>query len=54
MDYGADFQYDQYFTFGLEAGFWFPGSFYGFSNDLSDDNATNTVFATVARVSVKF
>ena len=54
MDYGADFQYDQYFQFGLEVGWWFPGAYYGFSNVAGDDNATNGVMAASARVGISF
>jgi hypothetical protein len=53
MDYGADFQYDQYFVFGLELGWWFPGSYYGFSNTATS-NSTNAVMAAAARVGVQF
>jgi hypothetical protein len=54
MDYGAQFQYDQYFVFKLDAGVWFPGAFYAFSNAPGDDNPTNAVLAAVARVGVSF
>ena len=54
MDYGADFQYDQYFQFGFNVGWWFPGSYYGFSNVAGNDNATNAVTAALVRIGVSF
>ncbi len=54
MDYGAEFQYDQYFVFGATVGWWFPGSYYGFSNVAGNDNATNTVMAAQARIGIQF
>lgn len=53
MDYGATFQWDDVFQFGTDFGFFFPGSFYKFSN-LASDNNTSTVFATVLKVGVSF
>ena len=58
LDLGATFQWDEYFQFGLQVGAFLPGQYYAFSNaaGLSNgtDNATNVVFATVARVGVTF
>jgi hypothetical protein len=53
MDYGATFQWDDNFQFGLDFGLFFPGSFYKYSNT-AVDNQTDTVFATMARVGVSF
>jgi hypothetical protein len=53
MDYGATFQWDDNFQFGLDTGFYFPGSFYEYSATPTL-NKTDTVWATVARVGVSF
>ena len=53
MDYGTSFQWDEYFTLGLDFGFYFPGDFYKFSNT-AFDNSTNYVFGTAFRVGVVF
>jgi hypothetical protein len=52
-DWGAAFQYDEYFQFRLDMGLWFPGDFYKFSNT-AVENATSTVFATSAKIGVSF
>jgi hypothetical protein len=54
MDYGAAFQWDETFQFGLDLGWFFPGDFYKFTNVAGRTNATDTVFATVFRVGVVF
>jgi hypothetical protein len=53
-DWGAAFQYDEYFQFRMDMGLWFPGDFYKFSNVAGVDNATSTVFATTAKIGVSF
>lgn len=53
MDYGATFQWDDSFTFGLDFGFFFPGDYWAYSNTATQ-NATDTVFAAVARVGIAF
>jgi hypothetical protein len=62
MDYGAAFQYDEYFTFRLDGGLYFPGAFYSFANTSPaavaagspTSNQTSTVLALVARVAITF
>jgi hypothetical protein len=62
MDYGAQFQYDEYFNFRLDAGLYFPGAFYSYANTsaaqiaagAAASNSTSTVLALVGRVAVKF
>ena len=66
LDTGAAFQYDEYFNFRLDAGFYFPGQYYAYANTpagatLSDGvtpsptvNATSMVFALVGRIGVQF
>lgn len=53
MDYGTTYQWDDTFQFGLEFGFFFPGSFFEFSNTPTL-NATSMVFASAFRVGVAF
>lgn len=53
FDLGITFQWDEYFTFSLDNGIFFPGGFYAFSNT-STPNATNPVIATSARIGVSF
>jgi len=53
MDYGTSFQWDDSMQFGLDFGLFFPGEYFRFSNTATD-NATDTVFAMVARVGVSF
>ena len=53
-DWGAAFQYDEYFQFRLDMGLWFPGDFHKFSNVAGVDNDTSMVFATTARIGVSF
>jgi hypothetical protein len=53
FDLGLTFQWDEYFTFSLDNGVFFPGNFYAFSNTPTD-NATNPVFATSVRVGISF
>ena len=53
LDGGASFQYDEYFVFKLDLGVFMPGSFYAYSNAITD-NATNAVFAAVGRIGVNF
>ncbi len=52
-DLGITFQWDEYFTFALDNGIYFPGNFYAFSNTTTN-NATNPVFGTSFRVGVNF
>ncbi len=56
LDWGTGFQWDETFRFDLDMGLWFPGGYYKFSNQASDPNnlTTNTVFATAAKIGVKF
>jgi hypothetical protein len=53
MDYGARFNLDENFTFGMDFGWYFPGKFYKFSNS-KNENVPSTVFATNLRVGVTF
>jgi hypothetical protein len=62
MDYGAAFQYDEYFTFRLDGGLYFPGAFYSYANTSPAaiatgspaSNSTSTVLALVGRVAISF
>ncbi len=53
MDYGATFHWDESFVFGGDFGFFFPGSYYRFSNT-SKQNAVGFVFASVIKAGVNF
>ena len=53
MDYGALYRWDEFFQFGLDVGFYFPGGFYAFSNT-STPNATSMAFATMAKIGISF
>ena len=53
MDYGLEFHWDEGFVLGADAGWFFPGEFYKFSNTATENN-TNSVFATVFRAGVNF
>lgn len=53
LDLGAAFQWDDAMMFRFDTGFYFPGSFYAFSNTATD-NATDTVWATSAKVGISF
>ena len=53
MDYGITFQWDESFQVGVDAGWWFPGAFYTFSNT-SISNQTSPVFGTLAKVGISF
>ena len=52
-DAGAGFQWDDNFLFRLDLGLFFPGDFFKFSNTATE-NATQTVFASVARIGITF
>jgi hypothetical protein len=52
-DLGISFQWDEFFTFALDTGMFFPGSFYAFSN-LASNNPVHSIFATSLRVGVSF
>ncbi len=52
-DLGLSFQWDEYFTFALDTGLFFPGSFYTFSN-LAAATPIHPIFATSLRVGVNF
>ena len=53
FDLSIVFQWDDAFQFVLDQGFFFPGSFYAFSNTLQD-NARSAVMATSLRVGINF
>jgi hypothetical protein len=53
LDWGTGFRWDEYFRFDLDFGIWFPGGYYKFSNG-TVDNPTSAVFATSAKIGVKF
>lgn len=53
VDWGAVFNWDDYFRFKADFGLFFPGSFYAFSN-AAVDNLTDTVFAASLRVGIDF
>lgn len=53
MDYGVGFKWDEAFQVNVDAGWFFPGDFYKFSNTATP-NATDSVFATVVRAGVNF
>jgi hypothetical protein len=53
LDFGATFQWDDYFQFNLDTGIFSPGDFFKFSNT-AVDNATSTVFAISVGVGVTF
>jgi hypothetical protein len=52
-DFGITFQWDEYFTFALDTGLFFPGDFYAFSN-LPADNPIHPIFASSLRIGVNF
>ncbi len=54
MDYGTTFQWDDHFQLKLDAGFYFPGKYYEFSNLASKSNRTSMVFGTSAKFGVVF
>ena len=53
FDFTVNYQMDDAFSFGIDTGVFFPGSFYKFSNAATDNN-TSTMFANVLRVGVTF
>lgn len=53
MDYGIEFEWDEPFRFGVDFGFWFPGSFYRFSNTTTE-NDVEMAFASVLKLGVVF
>lgn len=55
LDLGAAFQWDDWMTFRLDTGFFFPGAFYEYTGTAANAvNATDTVWATAARIGVNF
>lgn len=53
VDWGANFKWDDNFSFGADMGLLFPGSYYKFSNT-AQTNRTKTVFAGVLKAGVVF
>lgn len=53
LDFGAAFQWDDHFFARVDSGVWFPGAFFKFSNTATD-NATDSVWATAAKLGVTF
>jgi hypothetical protein len=54
MDYGVDFQWDEYLKFGFDFGMYFPGSFFQFANLPGQSLPTSMVYATDVKVGVSF
>ena len=53
-DLGFTFQWDEYFTFGLDTGLYFPGDFFKFSNVAGADLPVHPIFASALKVGVNF
>lgn len=53
IDLGISMQWDEFTRFGIDFGYYMPGSFYSFSNTATD-NATDGVFGIVTSVGVAF
>jgi hypothetical protein len=53
MDYGTSFKWDDAFQLDWDFGWFFPGDFYKFSNNVYE-NSTSTVFATALKLGVSF
>lgn len=55
MDYGLTYRWDDNIAFDVDAGWYFPGAFYAFSNQASGVlNPTKSVFMALFRVGVGF
>jgi hypothetical protein len=53
MDYGTTFRWDDSFRFDFDFGWFFPGSYYKFTNSAAS-NSTSAIFAMVLKAGVSF
>ena len=58
IDWGANFDWDEFTSFGLDFGYFMPGNYYAFSNVApgagQSSNATDNVFGIQAKVGIRF